>query len=53
MISNIMAEWSEIIRKSSPAYTEAYQEGYEQAKSEMLEMIKSMQALYETSTTRS
>lgn len=43
--------WNEILYKSSPEYTQAYQDGYEQAKAEMLEMIKGMQALYDCTTT--
>ena len=50
MIANVTTEWSEIIRRASPAYTEAYQEGYEQAKREMAEMLTSMKALHESTT---
>ena len=48
-----MSEMSEILYRSSPEYTKAYEEGYNQAKKEMLDMIKRMQALYDTSTTSS
>ncbi len=43
--------WEEILYKSSPEYVMAYQDGYEQAKFEMSEVIKNMTALYEASTT--
>lgn len=45
------SEFLETIWRSSPQYLQAYKEGYEQAKAEMLEKIKNMQALYESSTT--
>ena len=54
----MILEWSEIIYKSSPEYTRAYEDGYNQAKAEMREMIEAlrkqveaMQALYDASTT--
>lgn len=46
-----MSEWESIIYKCSPAYTIAYQEGYEQAMKEMQEMLNQMQALYGQSST--
>jgi len=46
----IESEWAKIIRRSSPDYMEAYLEGYEQAKREMLEKLKSMLG-YTTATT--
>jgi len=36
---------------TNPMYLKGYEEGYEQAKREMTEFIKNMQALYDTSTT--
>lgn len=46
-----MNEIEMLIYKSSPQYAEAYRDGYEQAKREMFDMIKSMQALYGISAT--
>lgn len=40
----------EILWRNSPEYAQAYQEGYEQAKKEILEKLKSMGALRESST---
>jgi len=42
-------EISEIIRRSSHEYLMAYQEGYEQAKLDVLDMLKKKKALYESS----
>jgi hypothetical protein len=41
----------ELLYYSSPAYTKAFEDGYEYAKREILEKIKSMKALTETSAT--
>jgi hypothetical protein len=41
----------EILWRNSPQYAQAYQEGYEQSKLEMLEKLKQMQALSDTSST--
>lgn len=43
-------EWREILYKSSPEYVRAYQDGYDQAKYEMLQMIESIRELVETMT---
>lgn len=51
VIGGINSEWSEIIRRSSPQYLEAYQEGYEQAKREMKDFLKAMIALHCVTTT--
>ena len=36
---------------NNPYYTKGYQDGYEQAKLEMFEKLKIMQALYDCTTT--
>jgi len=41
----------ELLYYSSPQYTMAFQDGYEYAKREMLEKLKTMKALTETSGT--
>lgn len=47
----VESEWGKIIRRNSPEYMEAYLEGYEQAKKEMLEKLNVMVGYYSTTTT--
>jgi hypothetical protein len=53
VIGSLNTEWSEILRKASPQYVEAYSEGYEQAVRDMREMMDRMRAVTDTTTTYS
>lgn len=50
MIPNVDEMMFEINRCSNPYYKQGYYEGYEQAKEEMMEKLKLMQAFYDTAT---